>query len=781
MNVKAISGEIVTRVNWVKKLIRIKYRQLNVKKYQYLCLKTPVLLLSGLFGVFTSTLQANPNIEGATIVNGTVSFDQPDASTLNINNSSGAIIDWEAFSIDAGKNTRFIQESANSRVLNRVTGTSSTDILGQLSSNGKVYLINPNGIVFGSNASVETAGLVASTLAISNSDFITEKDRFNGTTGKITNQANLSMSGDGNLILIAPNIENQGSLQTENGQLILAAGQSVELVSGNILFEIQASDSSALNLGELVTQRGAIDIFTDRLTQAGNIKANQAVQNADGTITLQANSSLDIQAGSTIQNPGGRVSLRSEGSTIIAGQVNTSAATAGAIDIRGNEITITGTVNASGNNAGDISIGGLLQNEMTALQDTTQNTSSTSNITITSTGAIKADALANGNGGSVSLLAENAIEVGGALSAKGGLSLGNVGGSIDAFAKQITISGIVDVSGANGGNILLGGGITSDLQASASQRTEGITITNSAAIKADSLDSGNGGSIVAVADKALRIQAELSVQGGASTGNGGSIVTAGLAELSIGVAPNVTATNGSSGNWLLTSNKMIIDVAKAGVITNALNAGSKVSVLALGTAASAGKEQVIASLLKVGNQIDVLALSKDVTGDIEVNSAISKTTGGTASLDLSANTTALNAPVTSTSGALNVGLLDASGTTGGVVNVNAVVDTNGGTLTASDEVIAAVAAAGTVDDTITEVADEATREVVAAVTDVDGSTEDTTTTSVEETSESESGAASEESEEDDDSKEDDQPEKETGSESEGKDEETNASSPPQQC
>ena len=90
-----------------------------------------------------------------------------------------------------------------------------------------------------------------------------------------------------------------------------------------------------------------------------------------------------------------------------------------------------------------------------------------------------------------------------------------------------------------------------------------------------------------------------------------------------------------------------------------------------------------------------------------------------------------------------------------------------------------MAVAGAVDEIITEVAGEATREVVAAVADIDGSNEGTTTIFVEETSES--GAVSKESKEADGSKEDDEPEKETGSESDGQDEETNTSSPPQQC
>ena len=114
------------------------------------------------------TAQANPS--GATVVHGTASFSQPNASTLNISNSPGAIINWQQFGINPGELTRFIQQGANSAVLNRIIGQDPSKILGQLSSNGKVYLVNPNGIVFGQGSMVNTAGLIASTLNISNQD-----------------------------------------------------------------------------------------------------------------------------------------------------------------------------------------------------------------------------------------------------------------------------------------------------------------------------------------------------------------------------------------------------------------------------------------------------------------------------------------------------------------------------------------------------------------------------------------------------------------------------------
>ena len=116
------------------------------------------------------------------IVQGTASFIEAGAH-LDIHNSNGAIINWQDFSIAQNESVRFIQESAVSSVLNRVVSGIPSEILGSLDSNGRVFLINPNGIVIGEGARIDTAGLVASTLNISNEDFSNQELRFTGDGG----------------------------------------------------------------------------------------------------------------------------------------------------------------------------------------------------------------------------------------------------------------------------------------------------------------------------------------------------------------------------------------------------------------------------------------------------------------------------------------------------------------------------------------------------------------------------------------------------------------------
>ena len=103
-----------------------------------------------------------------------------DPHTLNITNSPSAVINWQQFSIQQNEVTRFIQQSNSSAILNRVTSQHPSDILGQLLSNGRVFVINPNGIVFGKDSIVDTAGLIASTLDMTDEDFIAGNLKFQG-------------------------------------------------------------------------------------------------------------------------------------------------------------------------------------------------------------------------------------------------------------------------------------------------------------------------------------------------------------------------------------------------------------------------------------------------------------------------------------------------------------------------------------------------------------------------------------------------------------------------
>ncbi|HEY6280335.1 MAG TPA: filamentous hemagglutinin N-terminal domain-containing protein, partial [Burkholderiales bacterium] len=153
---------------------------------------------------------ANP--VGPVVVNGQATF-ATQGNQLSVTNTPGAIINWQQFSIGSNETTRFIQQSAASAILNRVVGVDPSKILGTLQSNGRVFLINPNGILFGTNARIDVAGLVASTLNLSNQDFIAGRMNFVGDPARaaaVVNQGRITASEGGRVYLLGSAVDNQG-------------------------------------------------------------------------------------------------------------------------------------------------------------------------------------------------------------------------------------------------------------------------------------------------------------------------------------------------------------------------------------------------------------------------------------------------------------------------------------------------------------------------------------------------------------------------------------------
>ena len=244
-------------------------------------LKHRTLVAASVALIFSSApLWANPT--GPQVVNGAVSFQQPAAGVLNVTNTPGSIINWQGFSIGSSEITRFVQQSASSAVLNRVTGGNVSQIYGQLLSNGRVFLVNPGGIVVGSGTIVDTAGFVGSTLNMLDSDFLAGKLRFQGdsSSGPIINQGWIRTGYGGQVVLVAPSIENSGLIHTPGGELILAAGQKVTVSSldhDGVQFEVQAPSNSVLNVGKLIADGGAVGVFAGTLKHSGEIRANSLV------------------------------------------------------------------------------------------------------------------------------------------------------------------------------------------------------------------------------------------------------------------------------------------------------------------------------------------------------------------------------------------------------------------------------------------------------------------------------------------------------------------------
>ncbi len=116
------------------------------------------------------------------VVHGSASFIRQ-GGHLEITNTNGTIINWQDFSIAQQESVHFLQTHASSAILNRVVSNIPSEILGDLTSNGRVFVINPNGLVIGKDATIDTAGFVASTLNMTDEDFIAGRMKFVGDSG----------------------------------------------------------------------------------------------------------------------------------------------------------------------------------------------------------------------------------------------------------------------------------------------------------------------------------------------------------------------------------------------------------------------------------------------------------------------------------------------------------------------------------------------------------------------------------------------------------------------
>ena len=396
------------------------------------------ILAGVLCGLFAgAAAQANPT--GPTVVHGTAQFANPDATTLNATTSANAIINWQGFSIDSAQTTRFIQPSATSAVLNRITGSDPSAILGQLLSNGRVFLVNPHGIVFGEGAVVDTAGLVASTLGISDTDFLAGRYRFDGgpEAGDIVNRGRIETGADG-VFLLAPSIENSGVIRTDGGDLVLAAGRTVTLTSldlDGVQVEVQAPEDEVLNLGDLIAERGAVGAFAGSIRNSGTIEANAVTVDDDGTIRLVAQGDITLGEGSRVaaEGPsGGEVHIESKtGTTWVSGEVSArgSEGRGGTIRLLGHRVGLDGAqVDASGPaGGGEVLVGGDVsgEGEVPTAESTYVSSDST----------VSADALDDGDGGTVVVFAEGFANILGQLSARGGPNGGD-GGFVETSGRE---------------------------------------------------------------------------------------------------------------------------------------------------------------------------------------------------------------------------------------------------------------------------------------------------------------------------------------------------------
>ncbi len=303
-------------------------------------------------GVVPAAAQSLPT--GGTVASGSVTISQPSSTNLTITQSSPTgIVNWSSFSIGQGHQAQF--NNGAGATLNRVTGNVPSSINGRLSATGSVYLVNPAGVAVGPSGVVNTGGsFVASTLDVKDANFTAGGPlTFSGDSKAAVVNLGKVGSSRGDVVLMAREVRNEGTISARNGTAAMASGSEVVLSDGS------------LGNGKVQVRRAA----DGEIRNSGAIRAAEVELRANGgnIYALAGNTGRAITA-TGIASRGGRIFLTAEGGDVVATQklvarrVEPSAAPAaqiaraprtyagGDVLITGNRVTVGGTVNAKGKN-----------------------------------------------------------------------------------------------------------------------------------------------------------------------------------------------------------------------------------------------------------------------------------------------------------------------------------------------------------------------------------------------------------------------------------------------
>ncbi|SEJ18798.1 filamentous hemagglutinin family N-terminal domain-containing protein [Paraburkholderia diazotrophica] len=383
---------------------------------------------------------ANPT--GAQVVSGTVSVAVPGAGQMNITQSSPkAIVNWNTFSIGASEGVKIVQPSASAALLNRVMGNDASVIAGRLQANGKVFLVNPAGVIFAPGSSVNVGSLVASTLNISNADFLVGNYRFVGASAApVSNAGTLTAGSGGTIALLGGTVSNTGTVSARLGTVALGAGSDITVDfagDGLTTLKINAGAARALigNTGTLAADGGTVLMSAQTadalagtvINQQGIVRA-QSVAERNGRIVLDGGTNGVVMAGGTLDATGG------------------AGLTGGRVDVTGYDVALPdgARVDASGAaGGGTVRFGGGAAGGDADIRN--------ANAIWMSPGAsIHADASQSGNGGHVVAYSATTSRIYGTLSAKGGAQGGN-GGLIETSGHYLDTAGVkIDASAVKG-------------------------------------------------------------------------------------------------------------------------------------------------------------------------------------------------------------------------------------------------------------------------------------------------------------------------------------------
>jgi filamentous hemagglutinin family protein len=344
-------------------------------------------------GIAALATPASANPAGGTVASGGAAISTSGGNTQVNQSSQNVVINWKSFDIGRNESTQFNQPNAKSVAVNRIGGQNPSQIQGALSSNGRIVLINPNGMVFGKGAKVNVGALIATT-AGSNTDGSGKLvfDSAGNANASIVNQGSINASS-GMVALVAPNVSNSGTVTAKLGSVTLGASNKFTVdFNGDGLISFatggEVNRASIANSGSLV-----------------GTNVNLTARAAQGMATSVVSTSGIVQA-SGVNQQGGVIVIDGGNATVqVSGKLNASA---GHISVTGSTVNLkSASIDASGTNGGgSIQLGGgkLLAVDKASHLDVSATTSGNAGtiyaaaVTTSFAGSAAARA-SNGNGG----------------------------------------------------------------------------------------------------------------------------------------------------------------------------------------------------------------------------------------------------------------------------------------------------------------------------------------------------------------------------------------------
>ncbi len=518
-----------------------------------------------------------PSAHAASAADATVSAGSGHVSTVGntttINQASQRLaIDWTGLSTRANEALVFSQPNAQAIALNRIIGSSPSELLGSLTANGQVFILNPNGVLFGADSQVNVGGLVASTLSMSNADFMAGNHVFSnsGASGSVVNQGTLNAAPGGYLALLAPEVRNEGVMTASLGTALLAAGNKVtlNLDNGSLLgYSIDQGAINALagnkqliqaNGGQVLLSARAMDSLTTATVNNTGVIEAKTMQNKAGRIllmgdmetgTVNVGGTLDASAptggdGGFIETSAAhvnvaedaRITTRAEtGKTgqwlidpfdfVVASTGGNMTGTALGSQLDNNNVTLTTTAGNAGTN-GDLSINDAVTwsaaNTLTLIGERDVNVNANLTYSGSGTAGVTVQAVRDINvGANVAITSTGAgalpvvfggsvvgTPAGGAINMGSGSSIATTGGDVTFKAGAIKLAG-AGVAAA-GGNIAM--------TAAGTSASHSLEITNDGATRSNVTTTGAG---------TISLSGHLTGGGASATGGsaGGLVVT----------------------------------------------------------------------------------------------------------------------------------------------------------------------------------------------------------------------------------------------------------------